>query len=138
TGNEGVSTVRQQFDNSSTTVRQMFRHIEATSEDIEMAKTELGEVFNTFTKQEFLIFFALYQLEEELKRPINYREIAVRIKLSGSTVRDHIKNLIDKKAPILKRRVDNKQVFLSITPEFRRLETLENLIKFRESLTNSL
>jgi len=42
----------------------------------------LQKAFLTLTKQEFLTFLTIYQLEEDLKRPVTYEDIAQHLKLT--------------------------------------------------------
>src|SRR3989344_9254250 len=72
-GNKGVF---RQFDSSSTVLRQDF--------DIQ---TSLKQTFASFTDKEFLVFMALYQLEEELKSSVSYAFIANKLGISQSSTR---------------------------------------------------
>lgn len=86
------------------------------------------KVVNSFTKQELLAFLTIYQLEEDLKRPVTYTEISKKMELSEGCIRLYISSLIEKGAPILKQKQNNKTVFLSILEDFRNLNYKDRLV----------
>ena len=124
-GNEGVpqqTTNRQPTDNQQTTNNLSTAHQQPSNSPdnqepkiltLSNLKKELNSLFSAFTERELQIFLSLYYLEEELKRPVTYPELAKKLKLSQSSVRDHINNLLFKKAPIQKNLSANKN-FVSI------------------------
>jgi len=86
----------------------------------------------SLTDREFLVFTAIYQQEDEVKRPITYEELSSKLKLSQSHIRGCIGGLLSKEAPIIKKRTGSK-IFLSIKKEFRSLKIGANIIDFRRS-----
>lgn len=142
-GNKGVSALRQQIGNTQATDPTPFKEplgpsaglSESSShlqENVERLKKALQDSFKSLTKQEFVIFSTLYQMEEELKRPVSYSELAVRSNLTPNSMRDYMSKLINKKVPIIKEKHNNKQILLKIAPELRNIETLGSLIKLVE------
>ena len=143
-GNEGVSALRQQIGTPSAhlelrnrreevkDIREM-RESAALGENVEKLKQALKEIFKTLTKQEFYVFSLLYQLEEELKRPVTYGDLASRTQLTPNSIRDYISKLMAKKVPIIKEKHNNRQILLKVAPELRNLETLESLMRLVES-----
>lgn len=86
------------------------------------------KTINSFTKQELLTFLTIYQLEEDLKRPVTYIEISKKMDLSEGCVRLYISSLIEKGAPLLKQKQNNKTIFLSILEDFRNLNYKDRLV----------
>lgn len=145
TGNEGVPTDRQ--TNRQTLNRQPTDELKRTFSletsqvnqplvDEQLHKQPLiDEIkllqrkFQNLTKQEFLIFSTLYILSE--KRRVTYKDIALKTKLSESSVRDYILKLTRKGIPIRKEKLNNKQILLEIPHEFRELVPLDLLIRMR-------
>ncbi len=89
--------------------------------------SDVKQLLNKLTKQEFLTFLTIYQLEEE-KGPITYTDISIKIGLSEGCVRTYISALIKKKAPLNKQKYNNKTIYLSILKEFRELNLKQLLI----------
>ena len=89
--------------------------------------SDVKQLLSRLTKQEFLTFLTIYQLEEE-KGPITYTDISLKIGLSEGCVRTYISALIKKKAPINKQKYNNKTIYLSILKEFRELNLKQLLI----------
>lgn len=128
-GNEGVlSTVtvtatplptlfRQPFDNPNTN---------PITEDIK-------NKFRSLTEREFAVFMTIYQLEEELNSLVTYFDIAKKLSLSRSSVRDHIGELILKNVPLVKMVSSDRKVSLSIKKDFRDLNIASQLLTFRNS-----
>ncbi len=149
-GNEGVSALRQQIGNTSAhpiqvrrqEIREDIQEVQKMQEpetskslqdNVEKLKKALKDVFKTLTKQEFYVFSLVYQLEDELKRPITYTDLASRTNLTPNSLRDYISKLIVKKVPIIKEKINNRQILLKIAPELRNIETLDNLLKIVEN-----
>ena len=132
-GNRGVSALRQQIGNTQATDPDRREPVQSQpnelQQNVERLKKTLQDSFKKLTKQEFVIFSTLYQMEEELKRPVSYSELAIRSSLTPNSLRDYISKLINKKVPIIKERYNNKQILLKIAPELRNIETLDNLMR---------
>ena len=123
TGNEGVfnKQTNQQTNKqlNKQTIIQQSDTLSRLNEDIEAH-------FNTLTKQEFLVFLSLYQLEEELG-PVKFSDLSQYLKLSESSIRGYINRLIQKGSPILRKRINNKVINLSLSPDFRNLNLKKRL-----------
>lgn len=142
-GNKGVPTDSQQisnrqlnelkrtFDNSiiqtdsniNKTENQTIQDISALVQNM---KNELSQKFEKLTKQEFLVFSILYTLEQE-KKQVTYRDLAQKTNLAESSIRDYISRLERKGIPIIKKKINNKLIFLSLAPELKNLATLDLL-----------
>jgi len=147
TGNRGVSTDRQ-------TDRQTDRHIQntiknqnkeknSTSKEISMdnaikifnslddIKKEIRLLFKDLTEQEFLVFSAIYQYDEEQKYT-DYKELSRRLNLSESSIRDYVGRIIKKGVPIEKEKVNNKQIRLTISQNLKKIVSLDTIIQLRD------
>jgi len=83
--------------------------------------------FQQLPRQELLVFLTLQHLEDELKRPITYFDISKPLKLSEGCIRTYISNLIKKGFPILKNRINNRIIALSIDKNFKNLNLKQKL-----------
>lgn len=130
TGNEGVlSTVTSTVTATPTLFRQPFDNPDT---DDPITK-DIKNKFRSLTEREFAVFMAIYQLEEELHSPITYGDIARKLSLSRSSVRDHIGELLLKNAPLVKTVSGDRKVSLSIKKDFRDLNLVSKLLSFRNS-----
>lgn len=133
-GNNGVF---RQTDNRQTTDRQQTTPQQNTPFlGVDSIKKELESKFRSLTDKEFLTFMAIYQLEEEKNAPVTYAEIAKRLKLSQSSVRDHVSELFLKELPLDKIKINNQKVSLFVKKELRDLNLATKLIAFRQSDNN--
>ena len=104
--------------NTYTHPKQTFR---ALNDNIE-------KLLNLLTKQELLAFLTIYQLEEDLNRPVSYAEISKKMGLSEGCVRTYLRSMLQKEVPIIKKKYNNKTVLLSILEDFRNLNYKERII----------
>ena len=162
TGNRGVPTDRQtnqQTDNSNTcyTVREVLNMIKSPSinlekqpkqaassvkdqimrasdilESLDSLKKEIRLKFKGITNQEMLVFTTIFQLEEAYPEGVEYKQIALKLGLSESSIRDYIQKLINKGIPVDKNKVNNKKICLKISNNLKKIASLETLIKLRE------
>ncbi len=119
TGNEGVFNKPTNKQTNQQTIIQQSNTLSRLNDDIEAH-------FNTLTKQELLVFLSLYQLEEEIS-PVKFSDLANYLKLSESSIRGYINRLIQKGSPILRKRINNKVINLSLSPDFRNLNLKKRL-----------
>ncbi|MCS7134250.1 MAG: hypothetical protein NZ889_00095 [Candidatus Pacearchaeota archaeon] len=129
TGNGGVPTDRQtdrqtnrQTDNRHSTDGRIMGLVE----DLRL----LQRKFQNLTKQEFLVFSTLYILSSE-KKHVTYKDLAMKTRLSESSIRDYISRLVRKEIPIIREKLNNKQILLQIPQEFRELAPLDVLTRMR-------
>ncbi|MAG50064.1 hypothetical protein CL621_00290 [archaeon] len=113
-GNKGVYSFIHSFTKQSL-VKQL------TSIDDLMTK------FQQLPRQELLVFLTLQHLENELKHPITYFDISKPLKLSEGCIRTYISNLIKKGFPILKNRINNRIIALSVDKNFKNLNLKQKL-----------
>ena len=138
-GNEGVPA-----DSQQTVSRQIVEEktIEEPKKEISDSSTisallddlknDLKQKFRSLTKQEFLIFSLIYSLTED-KGEASYREIALRSKLTESSIRDYISRLEHKGIPLIKEKKNNKLVVIKVPKELRDIAALDNLVKLNKN-----
>ncbi|MEK6884277.1 MAG: winged helix-turn-helix transcriptional regulator, partial [Nanoarchaeota archaeon] len=107
-GNVGVPTDRQ--TNQQTDKKQVFyeeKPLKAQLDDarnilasLDAVKREIRLKFKQITSQEMIVFSTIYQLESESPEGVEYRQIANRLHLSESSIRDYVQKLINKGIPV--------------------------------------
>jgi len=141
-GNEGASTDRQtdrQTDNSTHNLpeipsKSMESNILEASDildSLDLLKKEIRLKFKLITPQEMSVFSTIYQLEEQKEQPITYQEIAIKLSLSESSIRDYVQRMINKGIPVKKQKIDNKRIVLSVSKELKKIATLNTIIQLR-------
>jgi len=140
TGNGGVPTDRQtnqQTDKSTyfQAAKPLKMHLEDAKDiidSLDAVRKEIRLKFKQITNQEMLIFSTIYQLEADFPDGVEYRQIAKKLKLSESSIRDYCQKLINKGIPIDKIKLNNKKILLKISYELKNITSLQTLIKLRE------
>tara|TARA_Y100000310_G_scaffold31612_1_gene29941 strand:- start:276 stop:941 length:666 start_codon:yes stop_codon:yes gene_type:complete len=142
-GNGGVPTDRQtnqQTDNYPKKFVQSikedkvdeFQYAQEVLDSLDSIKKEIRLKFKRLTPQEMLIFSTLYGFEEQNIREITYKLIANNLNLSESSIRDYTNKLIAKGIPIIKTRLNNKKVALSISNDLKSIATLSTINQLRD------
>jgi len=135
TGNEGVPTDRQ--TNQQTDIRQIFKRDNALQrakeiiESLDTLKKEVRIKFKNLTEQEIKIFSVLYQLEEE-GFLVDYPLLSQKLNFSESSARDYIHKIIKKGIPIIKKKLNNKRVILHISPDLKKIASLDTILRLRD------
>jgi hypothetical protein len=147
-GNEGVPTDKQ---TNTQTVRQTenspfyaerklmksnsnlttFDEAEEVISSLNTLKTQIKQKFKSLTPQEMLVFSTIYEFQDQ-NLEITYKTLAEHLKLSESSIRDYTNRLIKKDVPILKEKVNNKLIFLSIASNLRKNLSLSSIISLRD------
>ena len=134
TGNEGVYSFSQSFIHSPFTHLNTKTPLKSTKpSNLILTSNNLPPQDNlkhplqTLTNKEFLVFFSIYQLEKELQK-VTYNDIANKLSLTPGCIRSYITSLIRKKAPIIKSKINNKIITLSIDKTFSSLTSEKKLI----------
>jgi len=104
---------------------------EIVLDQLDTIKKELRLKIKQLTKQEMLVLSTIYQFEDQGKT-IDYSTLSQILNLSESSIRDYITRIINKKIPIIKKKVNNKRIILHISPNLRQLASLNTLISLRE------
>lgn len=89
---------------------------------------QVEKLINSLTKQELFTFLTIYQLEEDLNRPVSYTEVSKKMGLSEGCVRTYIRAMFKKEIPLVKSKYNNKTIFLSILEDFRKLNYKDKLV----------
>jgi len=139
-GNVGVPTDRQtnqQTDNSLSKppMKPLVTHIKDAQDildSLDAIKKEIRLKFKQITNQEMIVFSTIYALEEQLPEGVEYRQIAEKLKLSESSIRDYTQKLISKGIPLDKIKLNNKKILLKISPKLKNIASLDILIRLRE------
>ena len=149
TGNDGVPTDRQtdkQTDTSTgnkgvkfaqsiknPTHEEKLTHLDKVAEvinSLDNIKKELRWTFKKLTNQEMAVFSTIYQLEEQ-GFTVDYSLISQKLSLSESSVRDYVQRIIKKGIPLLKYKENNKKILLSISPELKKIASLDTINTLR-------
>ncbi len=139
TGNEGVSTDRQtnsptdrQTPKSPTlSIESNLQEASAILNSLDRLKKEIRLKFKRVTTQEMAVFSTIYQLEEQ-NTEATYKQIANNLQLSESSIRDYVQRMINKGIPIIKQKINNRKLILSISQELKKIATLSTIIQLRE------
>ncbi len=144
TGNRGVPTDRQTNQQTDIPTHKMsseiskiplMNHLQDASEilqSLDAVKKEIRLKFKQITSQEMLIFSTIYQLEETFPEGVEYRQIAQKLRLSESSIRDYAQKLINKGIPVDKIKLNNKKILLKISSDLKKVTSLQALIQLRE------
>ena len=141
--NRGVPTDRQtnqQTDKykefyTENSIKPLKNHLQDAHEildSLDAVKKEIRLKFKQMTNQEMLIFSTIYQLEEAFPEGVEYKQIALKLRLSESSIRDYAQKLINKGIPVDKIKLNNKKILLKISPELKKIASLPSIIKLRE------
>ncbi|MFW6233280.1 MAG: HTH domain-containing protein [Nanoarchaeota archaeon] len=99
---------------------------------LDNVKKNIRLKFKKLTPQEMTVFSALYSLDEQNYDEITYKILAQQLNLSESSIRDYINRLISKGIPILKTRMNNKKIILSVSDDLKQIANLSTIIKLRD------
>ena len=119
-------------DNPPKTLKQHILDATEILDSLDNLRKEVRLKFKAITNQEMLVFSTIYELEQTYSEGVEYDQIALKLKLSPSSIRDYVQRLLAKGVPILKTKVNNKKVFLKISNELKKIATLDTIIKLRE------
>ncbi len=121
-GNEGVRQINPNIGE--------IQNVSQLLTSLDSIKQEVRVKFKNLTSQEILVFSTIYQLEEE-SQTVTYPCLASKLSLTESSIRDYTQKLIKKGIPILKSKVNNKQITLSISPELKKIASLNAILQLR-------
>jgi predicted transcriptional regulator len=131
-----VQQTDTRFQQTNTNSNTSFQSTKELTELVNTLKNDLKTRFRSLTKQEFHIFSMLFTVDKTQKN-VTYRDLAVKLNLSESSIRDYIQKIIKKGIPIEKEKLNNKVTILKIPEEIRQLSTLDNLLRIRNQLPDA-
>ncbi|HIH38892.1 HTH domain-containing protein [Candidatus Woesearchaeota archaeon] len=85
------------------------------------------------TDQEKKIVLLLYAST----KPCTYKLLAAKLKLSEHLIRTYLTTLITKGVPIIKKYAGS-EVYLSLDPDFKRLQATENILQVNEDISREI
>ncbi len=100
-------------------------------ESLDSIKKEIRSNFKHLTSQEIAVFSAIYTLEEQ-GFVVDYPIVSQKLGLSESSIRDYTHKLIRKGIPIIKSKENNKKITLSISPELKKIASLQTILALRK------
>lgn len=100
-------------------------------ESLDSLKKEIRSNFKHLTYQEMAVFSSIYTLEEQ-GFVVDYSLISQKLSLSESSIRDYTHKLIKKGIPIVKSKENNKKVSLTISPELKKIASLQTILALRK------
>ncbi len=122
---EYICEIGNKLEKLSERVEQMQLFLEANNSYAFERKNEFD--VKRLNRREQDVFLVIYTLEEE-QGSITYSDIAQRLHISEQLAGNYVTSLIEKGVPILKRYV-NSRPYLRIEPEFKTLQTKENILQ---------
>lgn len=142
TGNGGVPT-NSQTDRQSNQQTQEFneklskidkinqiQRVSEVLESLDSIKKEIRTNFKQLTSQEIAVFSTIYTLEEQ-GFVVDYSLISQKLGLSESSIRDYTHKIIKKGVPLVKIKENNKKVTLSISPDLKKIASLQTILSLR-------
>jgi len=139
TGNQGVPTdtptdtpTHQQTQNMPK--KQAKTDIDNAVEildSLDNIKKEIRLKFKRLTEQELLVFSTIYQLDDQQKE-IDHKILSDLLKLSESSIRDYVGRLIKKGIPVVKKRINNKTIRISISSNLKKIAPLSTILQLRD------
>jgi len=138
TGNQGVSTDRQTDRQTDAFIKNNEKNNEnslnnalKTLDSLDNLKKEIRLKFKRLTTQEFLVFSTIYQLNEEVDH-VDYKILSEKLNLTESSIRDYVGRIIKKGIPLDKKKINNKNISLSISQNLKKAVSLPIILQLRE------
>lgn len=101
-------------------------------DSLDSIRKEIRLKFKRLTNKEMMIFSTIYSLEERGIEEITYRLLANNLNLTESSIRDYVNRLISKGIPLIKIKLNNKQISLKVSSEFQRIASLQTILRLRD------
>ena len=131
TGNCGVPADRQTNQQTDRQVEKSIENAVEMIKSLDNLKKEISKKFKKLTDQEWLVFSAIYQFDEE-RGYSDYRMLSDKLNLTESSIRDYVARLIKKGISINKNKLNNKNVQLKISPSLKQIASLSTILALRE------
>jgi hypothetical protein len=108
-----------------------FDEAEEAITSLNALKNQIKHKFKSLTPQEMIVFSTIYEFQDQ-NLQVTYKTLATHLKLSESSIRDYINRLVRKEVPILKEKVNNKLILLSISQNLCKNLSLSSIIALRD------
>jgi hypothetical protein len=109
-----------------------FERAKEVLDSLDTIKKDLRLRFKRLTNKEFLVFSTIYSLEEAGLEEITYKILATNLNLTESSIRDYTNRLFSKNIPLSKIKLNNKQISLKISPDFKQIASLQAILNLRD------
>lgn len=119
------------FNSQNKSQNDSFNMAENLLDSLDTLKKEIRLKFKRLTDQELIVFSTIYQLEDQFGYS-DYKSISKKLNLSESSIRDYVRRLINKGIPLEKIKVNNKEIHLSISPNLKKIATLNTILELRD------
>jgi hypothetical protein len=130
-GNQGVPTDRQTNQQTDRQKENTLNNASFLLESLDSLKQEIRHKVKKLTEKELLVFATIYQMEEE-GISVNYKLLSERLSLTESSIRDYIRRLLFKGIPLEKIKQNNKEIFISISANLKKIASLSTIIHLRD------
>ncbi len=122
---EYICEIENKLDKLSERVDQIQMYLESNP-DIAISKRNNFDV-KRLNRREQEVFLVIYTLEEE-KGSLTYKDIAEKLDIPEQLAGSYVTSMIEKGVPIIKRYINSKP-YLRLDPEFKTLQTKENILQ---------
>lgn len=130
-GNKGVPTDRQTDQQTDNINKNSINEASFLLDSLDSLKQEFRNKLKKLTEKEILVFVTIYQLEEE-GYSVNYKLLSEKLSLTESSIRDYIRRLLFKGMPIEKIKQNNKEIYLSISSNLKKMASLNAILQLRD------
>lgn len=130
-GNKGVPADRQTNQQTDSQTENSIENAAEMIKSLDNLKKEISKKFKKLTDQEWRVFSAIYQFDEE-RGYSDYKILAERLNLTESSIRDYVARLIKKGISINKSKLNNKNVQLNIPHSLKQIASLSTILTLRE------
>jgi len=124
------TTKEPEKDKKESRIDQLARIDEILS-SLDALKKELRMKVKRLTSQEMAVFSLLYSLENQ-GNEVDYPLLSSKLSLSEASIRDYIGKIKKKGIPIIKEKLNNKKIILHLSQDFKKIASLDTIIKLRE------
>ena len=130
TNSQEASSLPTTTEKAESRIDQLDR-IDEILTSLDSLKKELRMKIKRLTSQEMAVFSLLYSLENQGNK-VDYPLLSSKLSLSEASIRDYIGKIKKKGIPIIKEKLNNKKIILHLSQDFKKIASLDTIIKLRE------
>jgi len=130
TNSQEASSLPTTTEKAESRIDQLDR-IDEILTSLDSLKKELRMKIKRLTSQEMAVFSLLYSLENQGNK-VDYPLLSSKLSLSEASIRDYIGKIKKKGIPIIKEKLNNKKIILHLYQDFKKIASLDTIIKLRE------